>query len=401
MPVALDPAAPDLGRWLRPGDGVAVGQCCAEPTALVEAVIASGTDGLRLFAGMSYTDVFSAAAAAGIQVRSYGGLGRVGRVPGLEVIACNYSALPALFAAGRLPGDVLLVQLSPPDAEGRCSFGPAAEYLVDALPHARVVIAEVNARCPRTAGASVAYDELTAVLHTDRELATGPTPAPGPVEARIAEHVAALVRDGDTIQLGVGALPEAILGALAGHRDLGVHGGMITDGVLALIDAGVVTNARKAAPDTGLTVTGAALGSAAMLDALDGRTDIVFRATSRTHAPGDILRAGRLATINGALQVDLDGNVGNEAIGPRRIGAIGGQGDFLRGAAAGGGTPIIALRSAGIVERLDGPLSVPRADVDWVVTEHGARSLRGLTDAARRAALTELSPAIQEVPPCP
>lgn len=391
MPAHLDPAAPDLSEWVGPGDGVLVGQACAEPTALAAALAHVDAAGLSVFAGLSYTDVFADLAAAGARIVSYGGLGRTGKVPGLEVVPCNYSALPALLAAGKLPGDVVLLQVSPPDADGNCSFGAAAEYLVDALRRARAVVAEVNDRCPRTAGASVPYEELDAVLHTSRELATGPALTPGPVEAAIAGHVAELVRDGDTIQIGVGSLPEAILSALAGHHDLGVHTGMITDGVLKLIDAGVVTNARKPGADRGLTVTGTAIGTTALLDALDGRTDIHFRATSFTHAPAEIARAGRLATINSALQVDADGNAGSESAGGRPIGAIGGQGDFLRAAALHGGTPIVTLPAARIVTALDGPVSVPRADIDWVVTEHGARSLAGLTPAARRAAMCELA----------
>lgn len=393
MPATLDPAAPDLTAWLRAGDGVAVSQCCAEPTALVEAVIRAARDGevggLRLFAGMSFTDAFAEAAAAGVQVVSYGALGRTGKVPGLEVIACHYSAIASLFAAGRLPGDVVLLQVSPPDADGNCSLGPNVDHIADAVPFSRVVIAEVNARCPRTAGAFVEYDRLDAVLHTDRELLAAPPISPGPVEQAIAAHVAGVVEDGDTIQLGVGALPEAILAALRSHADLGVHTGMISDGVESLITAGVVTNGRKPR-DTGITVTGAALGSTALLDALDGREDIVFRPASLTHSAERLAHVGRLAAINSALQVDLDGNAGSESAGGRRIGAVGGQADFFRAAAASGGSAILALQGKRIVERLDGPVSVTRADVDWVVTENGARSLRGLTDGARRAALLEL-----------
>ncbi|UTI63602.1 hypothetical protein NBH00_19940 [Paraconexibacter antarcticus] len=391
-PVLLDPVAPDLSPWLRAGDGIVVAQAGAEPTALVEAAGAHAQAlGLSLFAGMSYTDVFPRLAAEGARVVSYGALGGTAKALGLEIVPCNYSALPALLASGRIACDVVLLQVSPPGADGRCSLGPSADYPADALAHARVIVAEVNERCPRTAGTTVAYDDLHAVLPTRRELAASAGVTPGPVEQQIAAHVAALVQDGDTIQLGVGALPEAILGALAGHRDLGVHSGMVSDGVLALIDAGVVTNARKAGADRGVTVTGSALGTTAMLDALDGRTDIDFRPTSRTHGLAGLAAAGRLATINSALQVDLDGNAGSEGISGRRLGCIGGQGDFLRAAVASGGSAIVTLRADRIVERLDGPVSVARSDVDWVVTEHGARSLRGLTDAGRRAAMRELA----------
>ena len=228
------------------------------------------------------------------------------------------------------------------------------------------------------------------VFHTSRPLLEAPPVAPGETERRIAEHVAALVRDGDTIQLGVGALPEAIMRALGGHRELGVHSGMISDGVLDLIEAGVVTNARKPA-DRNLTVTGAALGSRRLFEALGRREEIVFRPVSSTHAPATLASVGRLCAINSAVEVDLSGQANAEAVDGRLLGAVGGQVDFLRGAAACGGTPVLALPAKRIVRRLSGPVSTARSDVDWVVTEHGARSLRGLTDAERAAALLELA----------
>jgi acetyl-CoA hydrolase len=187
----------------------------------------------------------------------------------------------------------------------------------------------------------------------------------------------------------VGALPEAILGRLDGHRDLGVHSGMISDAVLRLIDAGVVSNARKPA-SRGVTVTGAALGSHALFDALDGREDIQFRPVSHTHAPLVLAEVGPLVAINSAVEIDLDGQVNSEEVAGRRIGAVGGQVDFLRSAALGG-KPILALPAKRIVRELSGPVSTARSDVDWVVTEHGARSLAGLTAAARTDALLELS----------
>jgi acyl-CoA hydrolase len=170
--------------------------------------------------------------------------------------------LPRLFAAHALPGDVAFVQVAPPDSLGRCSMGVGVDYLADAVQHARVVIAEVNDHCPVTAGHWIAWDRLDAAVFSSRPLLEAPRETPGEIERQIAAHVAALVMDGDTIQLGVGALPEAIMQALGDHRNLGVHSGMISDGVLDLIEAGVVTNAYKPA-DRGVTITGAALGSSA------------------------------------------------------------------------------------------------------------------------------------------
>src|SRR4051794_9075528 len=383
MPVELTVDAPDLTPWVRPGDGVVWGQACAEPVVLVDALLASAPAEVSVFAGLSWREL---AIPDGMRVVSYGALGKLGRLPELEVVPCHYSALPRLFAERRLPGDVVLVQVSPPDGRGRCSLGVGVDYLADAVAHARTVIAEVNEHCPATVGEWIAWDRLDAVVHTARPLLEAPAAQPRDTDRRIAEHVAGIVQDGDTIQLGVGALPEAILAALAGHRDLGVHSGMVSDGILDLIEVGAVTNAHKTR-GRGVTITGAALGSGRLFTALDGREDIVFKPASFTHAPGILAGAGRLAAINSAVEIDLTGQVNAEAAGARRIGAIGGQVDFLRAAAK----PIVALPAQRIVERLSGPVSTARSDIDWVVTEHGARSLAGLTDERRRAALLELA----------
>ena len=227
----------------------------------------------------------------GLRIVSYGGLGRLGRLPELEVVPCHFSALPDLFARRRLPGDVALIQVAPPDDRGRCSLGVGVDYLYDALAHARLVIAEVNDHCPRTAGMSVAWDQIDVAVHSSRPLVQAPPVSPGPIEERIAANVAAIVEDGDTIQLGVGALPEAIMAALRGHRDLGFHSGMISDGVLALIEAGAVTGARKPA-DRRLMVTGAALGSSSLFEALPRHEEIMFFPVSYTHAPATLARVG-------------------------------------------------------------------------------------------------------------
>lgn len=391
MPQELSPTRPDLSSLIRPGDGVVWSQACAEPVALVDAFlsVAAEVTPLTAFVGLSWRDL-SPAVPASLRVLSYGALGRLGRLPNLELIPCHFSALPGLFAQRKLPGDVALVQVAPPDRQGRCSLGVGVDYIADAVAHARVVIAEVNDHCPRTAGPWVAWDRIDAVLPSSRPLLEAPPLQPGELEARIAGQVAALVEDGDTIQLGVGALPEAILGALHGHRDLGVHSGMISDGVLALIEAGVVTNARKPI-DRNLTVTGAALGSHRLFDALPAHEEVLFAPVSYTHAPATLAKLGKLAAINSALEVDLSGQVGAERVGERALGAVGGQVDFLRAAATYGGTAIIALPSTRIVPTLRGPVSTARSDVDWVVTEHGACSLRGLSEAARRRELLRVA----------
>jgi acyl-CoA hydrolase len=388
----------DLSRWIGPGDGVVFGQACAEPAVLVDALLdqAAGIGELRAFAGLSWDDRLAEAAPDCLRIVSYGALGSLGRVPDLQIVPCHFSALPRLFAARALPGDVALVQVAPPDGLGRCSFGVGVDYIADAVEHARVVIAEVNDYCPRTAGQWIDWNRLDVAVMTSRPLLEAPRREPSDTDRRIAAHVAALVRDGDTIQIGVGALPDAIMQELLGHRHLGIHSGMITDGVLDLIEAGTATGELKPA-DRRLAVTGAALGSRRLFDALAAREDIIFSPVSYTHSPATLGSVGPLCAINSSLEIDLAGQANSESIDGRPLGAVGGQVDFLRAAAASGGTPILALPSTRIVKHLRGPVSAARSDIDWVVTEHGARSLAGLSAAERSAALLELAGAQADV----
>jgi acyl-CoA hydrolase len=191
------------------------------------------------------------------------------------------------------------------------------------------------------------------------------------------------------VQIGVGALPTAILAGLAGHRDLGFHSGMLTAGVVRLVEQGVITGARKEI-DRGLLVTGTAIGGAELYARVPG-LPVEFRPASRTHDPGVLARLRRLVAINAALEVDLAGQVGAESIGGRRLGAVGGQADFSGAAARTGARSVIALRATAggrstIVASLSGPVTTARGDVDVVVTEHGVAHLRGCpeSDRARR-----------------
>jgi acyl-CoA hydrolase len=376
---------------VRDRDHVVVGQCCGEPTGLLEALIEQqpAIGRLSLFVGMTFGETLTRP-GEGLEVSSYGALGRTAEIPGLAIVPCHFSALPTLFATRAIPVDVALIQVAPPDQRGRCSLGVTVDYLADALPYARVVLAEINAQCPSTSGAWIERDRIDAAVEVSRPLMQAPSVTPGPIERRIGEHVAELVRDGDTIQLGVGALPEAIVEALAGHRELGVHSGMISDAVLKLIEAGVVSNSRKPT-DAGVTVTGAALGSTRLFSSLHERRDVRFAPVSHTHAPRVLAGVGQLCAINSALEIDMTGQVNAESLDGRPIGAVGGQVDFLRAARANDGRAILALPGRRIVRKLRGPVTTSRVDVDWVVSEHGARRLTGLTDAGREAALLELA----------
>lgn len=389
----------DLSPWISAGTGVWWSQTSAEPTPLVHALLDQAntlTDGsgpVRAFCGMSWDERLTTALPESVELSSYGSLGRLrtlSRTGRLRVIPCHYSALPDLFATGAIPADVGFVQVSAPDAEGWCSLGVGVDYVADAVEHTPVLIAEINRQMPVTAGGPRLHvDRFAAVVESDRPLPTAPQRVPDDIDRTIARHVAGLIDDGDTFQIGVGTLPSAVLECLAGHTDLGVHSGMIADGVMTLIDAGVVTGARKEI-DTGLVVTGAALGTTRLYDAIP-RLPLRFRAASYTHSPAVLSRLDRFVAVNSAIEVDLTGQVNAEVARGVHIGAVGGQVDFSRAASTTGARSIIALRATSRTEStiraaLSGPITTARSDIDVVVTEHGVAHLRGvdLDERARR-----------------
>jgi acyl-CoA hydrolase len=387
----------DLGRYISAGDGVWWGQGGAEPEPLVNTLLeqAGRIGPIRAFCGLTWNERLSSdlpySLPDSLTVLSYGGLGELrllSRHGLLDVVPCHYSAIPRMFERGQLPSDVGLLQVSPPNAAGLVSLGIGVEYVADALRHTRTLIAEVNQRMPRTRGtAGLPLSAFAAAVETDRPLREAPARAPDAVDRVIADHVASLVEDGDTLQLGVGSLPSAVLESLAGHTDLGFHSGIITDGVTALVEKGVVTGARKEI-DQGLVVTGAALGSASLYNRLR-EFPVEFRPASYTHAPAVLSQLKSLVSINSAIEVDLLGQVGAELRRGVHIGAVGGQVDFSRAASLTGARSIIALRSESGGESTINPtlrggvVTTARVDVDAVVTEHGVALLTGCTVAER------------------
>ena len=391
----------DLRAHVGAGDGVWWSQAGAEATPLVDALLDQLDDlgAVRAFCGLTFNRRL-AAPPAGLALTSYGAMGelRAASAAGrLDVVPAHYSALPRLFAERRLPGDVGLVQVAPPGPDGRCSLGIGADYAADAVRHSRTLLAEINHRMPATTGTEgIPPERFVAVVETDRALPAAPERAPDAVDEALGARVAELVEDGDTVQIGVGSLPAAVLEALSGHRDLGFHAGMLTDGVLRLVEKGVITGVHKEI-DTGLVVTGTAIGSADLYARL-GEMPVEFRPASHTHHPGVLARLGRLVAINSALAVDLTGQVGAEVAGGRYLGGVGGQADFSSAAARTGARSIIAVRSrtpagaSAIVSALPGGVvTTARADVDVVVTEHGVAWLRGVPLAARRARLAAIA----------
>lgn len=385
----------DLRRHLAAGVGVWWGQAAAEATPLVDALYAQVADvgAVRGFCGIA---PHRRDRPEHLTLVSYGAMGELRRVPGLEVVPGHYSTLPRLFAQRLLPGDVGLVQVAPPGPDGTCSLGFGVDYSADAARHSRTLIAEINHRMPVTTGTpGLPLDRFAAVIETDRALPSTPDRVPDDVDRAIAAHVADLVADGDTIQVGVGSLPAAILDGLSGHSDLGVHTGMITDGVARLVDQGVITGRYKEI-DPGIVVTGTAVGSAELYARLAGMP-IEFRPAGYTHGAAVLARLARLVSINSALQVDLTGQVNGESVVGRYLGGVGGQADFSGAAARTGARSVIALRSTSgtastIVPLLDGGIvTTARADVDTVVTEHGVAHLRGCPLSERPARIAAIA----------
>lgn len=393
----------DWGRWLRPGDRLVTSHLSSEPSALVASLarwLAGAADPpqpLHLLLGVP----FSTAALAlpeTCAITTFGGMGSaaaLARQRRIDISPLAYGATDRAFEQGLWRCDVALVSLGRSPTGGLyvgASHGP----VLAAARQARHVIAQVSSRVPCLPGGEWPAD---LPLADAMEVEDGPVVvdegAPGATEAGIARHAATLVRDGDCLQIGIGALPAALLQALHGHRHLGVHSGMVPDALRRLIDAGVADGSRKPF-DTSLAVTGSVCGTAALYEAVrQAPGPIVLRPPARTHDAAVVAALQDIVCLNSAIEVDLLGAVNAEAVADgegrwRHVGGVGGLPDFVRGAlAARNGRSVIALPSRTphgrprIVARLAGPCTVPACDADVVVTEHGVAHLRDATLAER------------------
>jgi acyl-CoA hydrolase len=386
-------SAADAVSIVSNGMRVFVHGAAATPTPLVEALAArQDVTGVRLyhmhtegpapFAAPERADrFFSISLFAGPALREPISEGRADFMP------VFLSDIPLLIASGRLPIDVALLQLSPPDRHGYCTLGTSVDTALAASRAARYLIAEINEEMPRTHGATlVPFARVHAFIHTERPLHARP-PAPATaVDEAIGEHVAALVPDGATLQMGIGAIPDAVLRRLTTKRDLGVHTEMFSDGVIDLVDAGVITNRLKKV-HPGRIVTSFVSGSRRLYDFVHDNPFVEFHPCDRTNDTSLIRKNDNVVAINSALEVDLTGQVCADSIGHRIYSGIGGQMDFMRGAAlSAGGAPVIALpstASGGGISRIVPALKpgagvvTTRGHVHWIATEYGAVDLYG------------------------
>lgn len=381
----------DLGKYLKAGDRIVFGQACGEPTTLVEALIAQGKDigGLGAFIATSFSGLFTPETAASFRLSSMGAIGALRsmtKAGALDVIPVHVSQVGPLIATGAIPCDVAMIQVSPPDNDGNHSCGLISDYVRAAVDKARVVIAEVNDQVPHTHGEKIPAAAIDVAVHVSRMPVEVPPARIGETDEAIARHCAAYIGDGSVIQTGVGAVPDAILRLLHDRKDLGVHSGMLGDGLVDLIEAGVVTNARKEI-DRGVTINGALIGTKRLYDFAHDNPAIRMTPTGYTHDAGVLGQLSRLVTLNSALEVDLTGQVNAEQTGVSYMGGTGGQVDFVRaGARSPGGASLMVLAATAkggtlskIVPTLAGPVTTARTEVDVVVTEFGAAELKGQT----------------------
>jgi acyl-CoA hydrolase len=395
----------DLSQFVRPGDTVLVGQGAGEPRSLVEALIAQrhALGLISVFIGGSYTGLLRAEHADALRFRAIGGVGTTSaltRAGVVEIVPIHLGTIPELISSGRLNVDVVFVQLSEADGNGRHSLGLIADYLQAAIATARVTIAEVNPRVPYTHGdTAVDAAKLAAVVRDDRALIELPPRTVRDEDRAIARFVAALVPDGATVQVGVGATPDAVLAELRGHHDLGVHTGLLTEAVVDLVECGAVTNARKEIDSTSV-VAGHLLGSDRLYRWADDNPALQMRPVTYTHNAAVLGSFQSFFAVNSAIEVDLTGQINAEMVDGRHIGTIGGQGAFARAAiTSANGRSIIALPSTakrGAVSRLvvrlaDGVVSTPRSDADVIVTEYGVADLRGQSTHERAKRLIAIA----------
>ena len=393
---------------VRSGDHVWIQSGCGTPSPLVDALIARApvlrnveivhmkTLGDADYTKPEYEGIFRHRGLfLGDNVREAVVAGRADYTP------IFLSEIEGLFASGALPLEVVLMQVSPPDDHGYVTLGTTVDCTLNATRCARTVIAEVNERMPRTHGETAIHvSRISAIVETSRPLLElHPEPFTA-MHRRIAENVASLIPDGATLQTGIGGIPDAVMACLEDKHDLGIHSELVGDGVIDLMESGVLNGERKSI-HRGKAVISFVLGSQRLIDYIRDNPAFEFRPICYTNDPFVVARNDKMVAINAALQIDLTGQVCSDSLGVKPYSGFGGQVDFIRGAARSkGGVPIIALPSTakkGTISRI-APMLDPgagvvtsRADVHYVVTEHGIAFLHGKTLRERAEALIAIA----------
>lgn len=393
---------------IKPGERVVAAHACGSPEPLLDALVKRAAEleqveivhmvsmGKSAYCLPEYTSSFRHNSLfAGATTREAINGGRADYTP------CFFSEIPWLFRDGELPVDVAMITVSPPDKVGNVSLGVSVDYTRQAALSAKRVIAEVTPSMPRTLGnATLHVTQIDHFIPSQRPIIEMPPPSIGSVEQAIGSYVAQLIKDGDCLQLGIGAIPDAVLSFLKEKNDLGIHSEMISDGVMDLAEKGVV-NGRCKNIHTGKIVITFAMGTRRFYDWLDNNSMIECHPVDYTNDPSVIARNDNMVSINSAITVDLLGQVAADTLGANQFSGVGGQVDFVRGARRSkGGRSIIAMPATAargkvsrIVATLAGGQAVTtsRNDVDYVVTENGIAHLRGKSLAQRAEALIRIA----------
>jgi len=395
----------DLSRYIKKGDALVWTQTTAEPLTLTEALVAQrqALGPCAVFIGATYSNTLQPEHQDFLKLSTFGGFGLNSRLidaHALEVTPLHCSALGHMLTTGAIPCEVAMLQLSPPGPDGKHSLGISADYMIEAARRARVVIAEVNAQMPWTHTSSMLEGiSIHAQIDSDRPLLELPPARIGENEKKIAHIASTFIPDRAVLELGLGAIPDAIFRALTDRRDLGIHSGVLGDAAIELVQRGVITNAFKSL-DTGKIVTASLLGTQKLYDFGRANTELALKAYAYTHAFHNLARLENFTAINSAIEVDLTGQVNAESVNGRYVGATGGLVDFVRGAlTAPKGRSIIALPSTtkdGTVSRIvsqikNGTVTCLRSDADIVVTEWGAAQLRGKSLSERIKAMVAIA----------
>ncbi|HEY9116365.1 MAG TPA: acetyl-CoA hydrolase/transferase C-terminal domain-containing protein [Roseivirga sp.] len=392
---------------IKPGHNVYIHTAAATPIALVEAMTARSselynvsiyqmhTEGPAPYAEPEYEDIFKINSMfIGGNVRKAHREGRANFIP------CFLSEVPIMIRSGVIPVDVALIQVSSPDKHGFCSLGVSVDATKAAVDTAKIVIAQINPRMPRTHGDGLLHiSKFDRYVEIEAELPEHPAHELTEIEKRIGLHVAGMIEDGATLQMGIGAIPDAVLSCLGSHRDLGVHTEMFSDGIIPLVEAGVINNKFKTRHKDYL-VSGFMIGTRKLYDFVDDNPMIRMLDIQYVNDTAVIRRMPKMTSINSAIEVDLTGQVCADSIGTMMYSGVGGQMDFIRGASLSpGGKPIIALPSSTskgeskLVPMLKPGAGVvtTRAHVHYVVTEYGVADLYGKSLKQRAKALINIA----------
>lgn len=395
-------------KGIKSGDHLVLGHCAATPDSIMEALyeLRNEYSGLKSFQMLYFGEPYHLRPEMAPHLKPYvnfmdRGSRRAVSEYQAEYLPCHFHEVPGLFTSGLYPVDVAIIHISRPNAEGYCSFGISNDYTKVAAETAPIVLAEVNSQMPFIGGDNLIHiSKLNYIVEVDRPLKAVPPPPVGEAERRIGAYCAELIKDGDTLQLGIGAIPDAVLQCLGDRRDLGIHTEMFTDGVMHMIRSGQITGRCKSLHPNKV-VTTLIMGSQELYSFLDHNEQIEAYPVSYTNDPYVIGQNDNLISINSCIEMDLTGQAASEAIGTLQISGTGGQVDFLRGAKRSrGGASILAFRSTAqgdtisrIVPTLPEGANVTagRNEVDYVVTEYGRVRLRGLSLRERAEALCSIA----------